>query len=90
VKVRLTGTEAECARLTFLLRFGPPDLEVLEVSEPYRTRDDAGERTAVDLEVRFPEGRPPVEATFYSLVGRDGRPLLVDAWGAPVRHGGAG
>jgi hypothetical protein len=82
------GTEDECARLTFLLRFGPPDLEVLAVSEPYRTRDDAGERTAVDLEVRFPEGRPPVEATFYSLTGPDGCPLLVDAWGAPVHGGG--
>ncbi len=88
MKVRLTGAEAECARLTFLLRFGPPDLEVIEVSKPYRTRDDAGEQAAVDLEVRFPEGRPPVEATFYSLVDRDGRPLLVDAWGAPVHHGG--
>ena len=90
MKVRLMGTEAECARLTFLLRFGPPDLEVLEVSQPYRTRDNAGEQTAVDLVVRFPEGRPPVEATFYSLTDPDGRPVLVDAWGAPVPSGGEG
>jgi hypothetical protein len=87
MKIRLMGTEAECARVAFLLRFGPPDLEVLAVSEPYRTRNDAGERTAVDLEVRFPEGRPPVEATFYSLTGPDGRPLLVDAWGVPSTAG---
>ena len=34
MKLRLTGTEAECARLTFLLRFGPPDLDVVQVSPP--------------------------------------------------------
>ena len=45
MKLRLTGTEAECARLTFLLRFGPPDLELVEVSPPYPNRDD-GARSA--------------------------------------------
>ena len=90
MKLRLLGTEAECARLTFLLRFGPPDMEVVKVSQPHRTRDDAGEQTAVDLEATFPEGRPPVEATFYSLLDRGGRPLLVDAWGVPVHGGGEG
>jgi hypothetical protein len=34
--------------------------------------------------VRFPEGLPPLAATFYSLTGRDGRPLLTDAWGNAV------
>jgi hypothetical protein len=87
MKVRLMGTEAECARLTFLLRFGPPDLEVLEVSPPGPNRGNS-QQVRVYLDVRFPEGRPPVEATFYSLVDPDGRPVLVDAWGAPVHGGG--
>jgi hypothetical protein len=28
MKLRLLGTQAECAKLTFLLRYGPPDLEL--------------------------------------------------------------
>jgi hypothetical protein len=84
MKLRLMGSEAECARLTFLLRFGPPDLEVVEVSPPYPNRGDSAQ-VRVYLEVRFPQGRPPVDATFYSLTSPDGRTLLVDAWGKEVQ-----
>jgi hypothetical protein len=83
MKLRLMGSEAECARLVFLLRFGPPDLEVVEVSRPYPNRGDS-RQVRVYLELRFPEGLPPVERTFYSLTTPDGRPLLVDAWGTEV------
>jgi hypothetical protein len=83
MKVRLQGTPAECAKLTFLLRYGPPDLEVVEVSRPYANRGDSAQ-VRVYLEVRFPEGLPPLEATFYSLTSPGGHPLLVDAWGHPV------
>jgi hypothetical protein len=83
MKLRLTGTEAECARLTFLLRYGPPDLEVVEVSQPYANRGDSVQ-VRVYLEVRFPEGLPPLELVFYSFLDQDGNPLLVDAWGDPV------
>jgi hypothetical protein len=81
--VRLVGTQAECARLVFLLRFGPPDLEVIEVSRPSANRGDT-KRVRVYLELRFPEGLPPVQRTFYSLTTPDGRPLLVDAWGTEI------
>ena len=57
MKLRLMGTEAECARLTFLLRFGPPDLDVVEVSPPYPNRGD-NRQVRVYVEVRFPEGWP--------------------------------
>jgi hypothetical protein len=87
MKVRLTGTEAECARLCFLLRYGPPDLEVIEVSPPYANRGDS-RLVRVYLEVRFPDGLPPLERTFYSLTAPDGTPLLVDAWGNPVEVSG--
>jgi hypothetical protein len=80
VKLRLMGTEAECARAVFLLRYGPPDLEVVEVNGPYPNRGDS-RQVRVYLEARFPEGRPPVEATFYSMVDPEGNPLLTDAWG---------
>jgi hypothetical protein len=83
MKLRLTGTEAECARLTFLLRFGPPDLDVIEVSPPSPTRGDRAQ-VRVDLEVQFPEGLAPAEVTFYSLIRPDGGGLLVDAWGREV------
>jgi hypothetical protein len=83
MKLRLTGTEAECAKLAFLLRYGPPDLEVVEVSQPYPNRGDS-QQVRVYLEARFPDGLPPLERTFYSLTTPDGRPLLVDAWGNPV------
>jgi hypothetical protein len=86
MKVRLQGTPAECAKLTFLLRYGPPDLEVVEVSHPYANRGDSAQ-VRVYLEVRFPEGLPPLEATFYSLTAPDGHPLLTDAWGNPVEVG---
>jgi hypothetical protein len=83
MKLRLQGTPAECAKLCFLLRYGPRDLEVVEVSPPYPNR--GGSRLVrVYLEVGFPEGLPPLEATFYGLTGPDGRPLLVDAWGNEV------
>jgi hypothetical protein len=82
--VRLVGTEAECARLVFLLRFGPPDLEVVEVSRPYPNRGDS-KQVRVYLELRFPEGLPPTDRSFYSLTTPDGRPLLVDAWGTEVQ-----
>jgi hypothetical protein len=82
--VRLVGTKAECARLVFLLRFGPPDLEVVEVSRPYPNRGDS-KQVRVYLELRFPEGLPPVDRSFYSLTTPDGRPLLVDAWGTEVQ-----
>jgi hypothetical protein len=83
MKVRLQGTPAECAKLTFLLRFGPPELRVVEVSQPYANRSDSGQ-VRVYLEVCFPEGLRPLEATFYSLTAPDGHPRLVDAWGNPV------
>jgi hypothetical protein len=83
MKIRLTGTEAECTKLCFLLRFGPRDLEVVEVSQPYANRGNS-RQVRVYLEVGFPEGLPPLEATFYSLITPDGRPLLVDAWGNEV------
>jgi hypothetical protein len=86
MKLRLQGTEAECAKLAFLLRYGPPDLEVVEVSPPYANRGDSA-LVRVYLEVRFPEGLPPLERTFYSLTTPDG-PLLTDAWGNPVEVGG--
>jgi hypothetical protein len=83
MKIRLMGTAAECARLTFLLRFGPPELEVVEIGPPYPNRG-ASELVRVYVEVRFPEGLPPVDRTFYSLTSPDGSPLLVDAWGTEV------
>ena len=83
MKLRLTGTQAECARLTFLLRFGPPDLEVAQVSPPYPIRGDR-QQLRVYLEVRFPEELAPADRTFYSLILPDGDGLLVDAWGQEV------
>ena len=83
MKLRLQGTPAECARLVFLLRYGPRDLQVVEVSPPYPNRGDS-RLVRVYLEVRFPEGLAPLEATFYRLTGPDGGPLLVDAWGNEV------
>jgi hypothetical protein len=83
MKLRLIGTEAECARLTFLLRFGPPDLELVEVSSLYPNNDD-GRQVRVYLELRFPEGLAPADRTFYSLTLPDGGGLLVDAWGREV------
>ena len=87
MKLRLTGSTAECARLVFLLRFGPPELEVLEASRPYPSRHNPA-RVSVYAEVRLAREPGPAERTFYSLVGPDGRPLLVDAWGASVRERG--
>jgi hypothetical protein len=83
MKLRLMGTHAECARLAFLLRHGPPDLEVIQVSPPYANRGDS-RQVRVYLEVRFPEGLPPADRTFYSLTSPDGHPLLVDAWGTEI------
>ena len=87
MKLRLTGTEDECARLAFLLRFGPPELEVLGVDGPYPNRGGSGQVRAY-LELRLAREPGPVAQTFYSLAGPDGRPVLVDAWGTPVRAGG--
>jgi hypothetical protein len=84
MKLRLMGTQAECARLAFLLRYRPPDLEVIQVSPPYPNRGDR-QQVRLYLEVRFPEGLPPVDRTFYSLTTPDGRSLLVDAWGTEVQ-----
>ncbi len=86
MKLRLQGTPVECAKLCFLLRYGPPDLEGVEVSQPYPNRGDS-RLVRVYLEARFPDGLPPLEATFYSLTGPDGTPLLTDAWGNPVEVG---
>ena len=83
MKLRLTGTEAECARLTFLLRFGPRDLEVIQVSPPSPHRGDSAQ-VLVYLDLRFPKGLAPAEVTFYSLILPDGGGLLVDAWGQEV------
>jgi hypothetical protein len=83
MKLRLMGTEAECARLTFLLRFGPPDLQVAQVSPPYPNRGD-NQQVRVYLELRFPEELAPAEVTFYSLTTPDGGGLVVDAWGREV------
>jgi hypothetical protein len=38
MKLRLMGTEDECARVAFLLRLGPPELQVLQVDGPYPNR----------------------------------------------------
>ena len=86
MKLRLTGTEAECAMLAFLLRYGPSDLEIVEVSPPYANRGDS-RLVRVYLEVRFPDGLPPQDRVFYSLQDPDGNPLLTDAWGNPVEVG---
>jgi hypothetical protein len=82
--VRLVGTPAECARLSFLLRWGPADMEVVEVSRPHANRSTS-RQVRVYLEVRFPEGLAPVDRTFYSLTSPDGSLLLVDAWGTEVQ-----
>jgi hypothetical protein len=84
MKVRLQGTPAECARVCFLLRYGPPDLAVIEVSPPYPNRGDSAQ-VRVYLEARVLEVNPLVDRTFYSLTTRGGSPLLVDAWGNPVQ-----
>jgi hypothetical protein len=84
MKIRLTGTEAECAKLCFLLRYGPRDLEVVEVSQPYPNRGDS-RQVRVYLEAGFSKGLAPLAATFCSLITPDGRPLLVDAWGNEVK-----
>jgi hypothetical protein len=86
MKLRLQGTPAECARLVFLLRFGPPELDVLEVSQTYTNRGE-DPQVRVYLQLRLAPEPGPVERTFYSLVDSDGTPLLVDAWGAPVARG---
>lgn len=83
MKIRLMGTEAECARLTFLLRFGPPELEVLEVDGPRPNRGDS-KQVRVYLEARLQDVNPLVDRTFYSLVDQDGNPVLTDAWGNVV------
>ena len=88
MKVRLMGTEDECARLAFLLRFGPPELQVLQVDGPYPNRG-ASRQVRAYLELRLARDPGPAARTFYSLTDAEGRPLLVDAWGAPVHHGGA-
>jgi hypothetical protein len=85
MKLRIMGTEAECARLAFLLRFGPSELEVLQVDGPYPNRGDSKQVRAY-LEVRLHDVNPLVDRTFYSLVDRDGQPLLVDAWGNVVEE----
>ena len=87
MKIRQMGTAEECARVAFLLRFGPPELEVLEVDGPYPNRGHSRQVRAY-LEVRLARELGPVAQTFYSLVGTDGRPVLLDAWGAPLRGGG--
>jgi hypothetical protein len=87
MKLRLQGTPAECARVCFLLRYGPPDLEVVEVSQPYANRGDS-RLVRVYLEIRFPEGLPPQERVFYSITDQVGNPLLTDAWGNPVEVDG--
>jgi hypothetical protein len=86
MKLRLMGTEAECARLAFLLRFGPRGLEVLQVDGPYPNRGDSGQVRAY-LEVRLHDVNPLVDRTFYSLVDAEGRPVLVDAWGNIIERG---
>ena len=84
MKLRLMGTEAECARLTFLLRFGPPDLEAHRgqpaLSQPRRQRA----RSASTWRSGSPRDWPRPSVTFYSLILPDGGGLLVDAWGQEV------
>jgi hypothetical protein len=87
MKLRLMGTEDKCARVAFLLRFGPPQLQVLQVDGPYPNRGDPGEVRAY-LELRLARQPGPAATTFYSLVDAEGRPVLVDARDTPVRHGG--
>jgi hypothetical protein len=86
MKLRLQGTPAECARLVFLLRYGPPEIEVLEVSQRYRSRHNP-EHVRVYVEVGFAREPGPVARTFYRLIDPDGTPLLTDAWGAPIARG---
>jgi hypothetical protein len=83
MKLRLMGTEAECARLVFLLRFGPSELDVVEVSPPSPNRGDSTQ-IRVYLEVQLTREPGPPEATFYSFLLPDGGGLLVDAWGREV------
>jgi hypothetical protein len=83
MQLRLIGTTAECARLTFLLRFGPPELEVLQVSQPQPTRGPS-RQVRVYLQLRLTREPGPAEVTFYSLLDPHGTPVLVDAWGALV------
>jgi hypothetical protein len=78
------GTEAECARLTFLLRFGPPELDVLELDGPRPNRGDS-KQVRVYLEARLQDVNPLVDRTFYSLVDQGGNPVLTDAWGNAVQ-----
>ncbi len=85
MRLRLMGTEAECARLAFLLRFGPPELEVLGVDGPYPNRGDSNLVRAY-LEARLHDVNPLVDRTFYSLVDPEGNPVLVDAWGNVVER----
>jgi hypothetical protein len=85
MKLRIMGTEAECARLAFLLRFGPANLEVLQVDGPYPNRGDS-KQVRVYLEVRLHDVNPLMDRTFYSLVDREGCPVLVDAWGNVVER----
>jgi hypothetical protein len=89
MKLRLMGTADEVARVAFLLRFGPPELRIIEVSPPRPNRGDS-DQVRVYLEARLLRDPGPAEATFYSLTGPDGRPVLVDAWGNPVPAGKAG
>jgi hypothetical protein len=80
------GTTDEVARMTFLLRFGPPELRIVEVSAPRPNRGDSGQ-VRVYLEARLLREPGPAASTFYSLVDPDGRLLLVDAFGTTVGAG---
>jgi hypothetical protein len=60
---------------------------VLAVDGPYLNRRDSRQVRAY-LELRLAREPGPAARTFYSLVDPDGRPLLVDTWGRPVRAGG--
>jgi hypothetical protein len=67
MKLRLMGTPDECARLAFLLRLGPPELQVVEVGPPYPNRGDS-RQVRVYLDLRFTCDPGSAGATFYSLV----------------------
>jgi hypothetical protein len=86
MQIRLMGSVDEVARLAFLLRFGPPELAVLEVSKPVPNRGDSSQ-VRVYLQARLLREPGPAAATFYSLLDPDGRPLLLDAFGTRIEAG---
>jgi hypothetical protein len=80
MKLRLTGTADECARVAFLLRFGPPELEVLQVDGPYPNRGDPGQvRAYLELRLARDPGPWPPPSTAWPT------PRAARCWSTPGR-----